>query len=400
MLLKEPTLRSEKGAIFVQLGISLFVLMAFNVFVLDFGMMWIGRRQAQNAADAGALAGAVARGYDDFDNPPLSTGLAAQSAQQVAAANLVWQQAGTPRVVFSCPPGLAGRCVKVEVYRDGTNGSTALPTLFGPILGITTQKVKASATAIAGNGNTTTCMRPWALPDEWAEYGSTAHWQPTDTFVRWLSPGPGIVATPDSYSPPSSTQATSINISAHFGDRVMFEVNYPFDTPVRPGLVLPIDLPGGRTYMQDMTSCNGQPISPGQRLPIEPALMGGAGGVTETALQNAYNLDPAADYNFGDSYVINSCAPGCASVSPRLFAIPLYDPSEFQRMRAQSDWSACPNGMPCVIVRNIVGFFIHRLSGGTYGRHGHFLKYPGMTATGAPNFVDDASWLVTTHLVR
>ena len=68
----ERTLRSEQGAIFVQVGISMFVLMAFNVFVLDYGMMWIGRRQAQNAADAGALAGAVARGYDDFDDPPAS----------------------------------------------------------------------------------------------------------------------------------------------------------------------------------------------------------------------------------------------------------------------------------------------------------------------------------------
>ncbi len=70
MRTRERTLRSEQGAVFVQVGISLFVLMSFNVFVLDYGMMWIGRRQAQNAADAGALAGAVARGYDDFDDPP------------------------------------------------------------------------------------------------------------------------------------------------------------------------------------------------------------------------------------------------------------------------------------------------------------------------------------------
>ena len=121
MSMSERTLRSEQGAVFVQVGISLFVLMAFNVFVLDYGMMWIGRRQAQNAADAGALAGALARGYDDFSNPPSSGGLTAQSAQQVAAANLVWQQAATPRVLFDCPAGVTGRCVRVEVYRDGTN---------------------------------------------------------------------------------------------------------------------------------------------------------------------------------------------------------------------------------------------------------------------------------------
>ena len=74
--------RSEKGAVFVQVGISIFVLMAFNVFVLDYGMMWVGRRQAQNAADAGALAGAMARAYDDFGDHPRQPAGAAQSAEQ------------------------------------------------------------------------------------------------------------------------------------------------------------------------------------------------------------------------------------------------------------------------------------------------------------------------------
>ena len=62
--------RAQEGAVFVQVGIALFVLMAFNVFVLDYGVLWVARGQAQNAADAGALAGAVARGFDDFDDPP------------------------------------------------------------------------------------------------------------------------------------------------------------------------------------------------------------------------------------------------------------------------------------------------------------------------------------------
>ena len=388
-------LRSERGAVFVQVGISLFVLMAFNVFVLDYGMMWIGRRQAQNAADAGALAGATARGYDDFGSPPSSTGLAARSAQMTANANLVWQTAGAPTVSFSCPAGVTGRCVTVEVYRDGTNGSTAMPTLFGPILGISTQKVRASATAVVGNGNATTCMKPFAIPDEWVDGSHTGHWDPADTFVRYDASG-AVVGT-DSYTPPSSGSASSINISGHFGDRVTFDVDYPFDTPVSPGFVLPIDLPGGRTYLQDMTSCNGQPIQLGQRLPIDTATVGTA--VTETALLAAYNLDPTAEYNYGDSYVINTCAPSCAAQSPRLFAIPLYDPDEFQRSRATGNWSAC-GGTPCIVVRNITGFFIHRLSGGGFGRHGHFLKYPGLTATGAPNFANDASWLVTMNLVR
>ena len=43
----------------ILVALSLVTLIAFTTFVVDYGAMWVGRRQAQNAADAGALAGAV-----------------------------------------------------------------------------------------------------------------------------------------------------------------------------------------------------------------------------------------------------------------------------------------------------------------------------------------------------
>src|SRR6476620_6562833 len=106
-------LQSERGAVFVQVGIAMFVLVAFNVFVLDYGVMWVARSQAQAAADAGALAGAVARGYDDFDPTPSPMGTAAQLAKAAASANLVWNQPATADVpAFNCPAGAPpGRCV-------------------------------------------------------------------------------------------------------------------------------------------------------------------------------------------------------------------------------------------------------------------------------------------------
>jgi hypothetical protein len=39
----------------------------FGAFVLDYGMFWVARGQVQNAADAGALAGAAAIAFD----PPI-----------------------------------------------------------------------------------------------------------------------------------------------------------------------------------------------------------------------------------------------------------------------------------------------------------------------------------------
>ena len=48
----------ERGAVLVHVAIGLIAFMAFSTFVVDYGVFWLSRRQAQNAADAGALAGA------------------------------------------------------------------------------------------------------------------------------------------------------------------------------------------------------------------------------------------------------------------------------------------------------------------------------------------------------
>ena len=129
----------EHGAIFVQVGIAIFVLMAFNVFVLDYGVMWIARGQAQNAADAGALAGAVARGYDDSTDPPhRGRQPAAQHAPgRCAPANLMWQQAGTPVAYIRLPGRRHGQLRARRRLSRRQPGSNRLNTLFGPILGVT-----------------------------------------------------------------------------------------------------------------------------------------------------------------------------------------------------------------------------------------------------------------------
>src|SRR5689334_23793638 len=90
----DSTRRSEHGAIALHVAIGLVVLIGFLTFVVDFGVMWVGRRQAQNAADAGALAGAVAMAFDAngwTDRTPTGPGRA--SARQMAISNWIWHQA-------------------------------------------------------------------------------------------------------------------------------------------------------------------------------------------------------------------------------------------------------------------------------------------------------------------
>src|SRR5438046_9635517 len=65
--------RGERGAILVQVAFSILALTGFTAFVVDYGVLWVARGQAQNAADAGALAGAIALAFDDVDYPPTTT---------------------------------------------------------------------------------------------------------------------------------------------------------------------------------------------------------------------------------------------------------------------------------------------------------------------------------------
>jgi Flp pilus assembly protein TadG len=409
----------ERGAVIIQAGIAILVLMAFNVFVLDYGMMWIARGQAQNAADAGALAGATARAYDDRDDPPHRDGFAAQSSRSVARANLVWRQAGTPVVSFDCPPGVTANCTRVDVYRDGANGSTALPAFFGPIIGVTTQRVRATATAVNANGNATPCLRPIAFPDGWHDRIDAP---PTgdNEFTYYDAAGNALPEdNRDDYTPPSNTFPGHTRISVDYGERLVWNISpWPviqaqpitrtlLSNPSILTTVLPLTLPSG-SFHDNMVGCVGRQTRLNETLPIDTGL---PPGELSNGIRDVFLRDPDANYDYDQRRIINSCAPGpCGSVSPRLIPIVLYDPRRFQLGLNTGEWSraevGCPTNAPCVTISNIVGFFIHRIApSGSLGAHGHMLRYPGATAatipgSGGPTFVDDASWLVTTHLIR
>ena len=166
--------RSARGAILIHVGIAFLVLTALSAFVLDYGVLWLSREQAQNAADAGALAGATALAFDDAgDFSP--AGPAQRGATAAAASNTVLGDVATPTVHIldiAAPPVCNTpnpTCVQVNVYRDGTNGSATLPVYFAPIFGVTSQAVNATATAQAKAANATNCLRPWMIPDGWRE---------------------------------------------------------------------------------------------------------------------------------------------------------------------------------------------------------------------------------------
>ena len=211
-------------------------------FVVDHGVLWVSRGQAQNAADAGALSGAIARAYDELTNPPASNGKAFSSAMGAALANNVWTAAPTAQVSWACPAGVAGSCVRVDVYRNGEFGSTPLPTIFGKLLNISSQGVRATATAVAGAANkSSNCLRPWMIPDKWTE--NTAPVEASSTARM----------STDRADPVTGLGGTGFKVPQDIGaDRDTASQHEGHDFAV--GLFLPVDLDGtgGANYRDNI----------------------------------------------------------------------------------------------------------------------------------------------------
>ena len=70
--------------------------LGFLAFVVDLGVLMVARAQAQNSADAAALAGAVARAFDETtDDKPAPDGVTVQSINAVVDRHTIADLAGT-----------------------------------------------------------------------------------------------------------------------------------------------------------------------------------------------------------------------------------------------------------------------------------------------------------------
>src|SRR5262245_65939135 len=98
----------ERGAILVHVALAMLALIALSAFTIDYGAFWVARRQAQNSADAAALAGALSLAFDDPDDLPRAQAAAAETGK----ANVVLGAApsiipATDVLLVPCTPGMA-----------------------------------------------------------------------------------------------------------------------------------------------------------------------------------------------------------------------------------------------------------------------------------------------------
>jgi hypothetical protein len=123
-------LNRERGQILVQVAIMVTVLFAFVALALDGGQIYAGRRRMQNAADAGALAGARAICFD---------GASEDEARGVAEDYAINRNDADTATV-----GLPGD------YTVVVTAEQTLDTFFAGVIGINEAQVRAEAAAKCG----------------------------------------------------------------------------------------------------------------------------------------------------------------------------------------------------------------------------------------------------------
>src|SRR5918993_1105264 len=181
--------RDQSGMTYVFIGMGMMAFLSATMLAIDVGMLMTARNQAQNSADAGALAGATALVFDDFEDRSAS-GPAVQGAVNTALANSVIGApvaVEPPDVTFPLGSGGAANRVRVNVFRTGGR-ENPVPTLIGPVFGVPTVDIRATATAEASPANAITCVRPFTIPDRWTE-NTNPPWDTGDSFERYDNKG-------------------------------------------------------------------------------------------------------------------------------------------------------------------------------------------------------------------
>jgi hypothetical protein len=395
---------NQRGAVLIQVAVALLALLALSGFVFDYGVMWVSRGQAQNAADAGALAGAIALAFDDpddFDG-------ARTKAMSVARRNNVW--AAQPDITAAdvtfppCPPGAPGApdtCVKVDVFRNQRAGGSPLPTFMTRLVDIVNQGVRATATAQVLIGDSAKCVKPWAVPDKWLDSRDTPQdnlWTPDDKFERYEQNGSnrGAVLDPaDVYVPTGVDGHSGFTVEVDYGTPMVLKHGNP-QQAIAPGWFFPVVInptegPGGDNYRDNIASCDPTVVGPGTVLQTEP---GNMVGPTSQGVAALIAQDPAAHWsaaaNGGRGAPTGGCmTAGTCALSPRLVALAMFNPDLYDSGRA--------SGRTDIMVTKILGFWIEGMQGNDV--IGYLTHYPALAAGGGP-IEEDASFLRTIILVR
>src|SRR4051812_1875500 len=342
---------------YVFIGMGFMAFLSASMLAIDVGMLMTARSQAQNSADAGALAGATALVYDDWNNRS-ATGPAVTSALNAATANNVMGSpvsVTAPDVVFSNDPVTASPDrVNVTVRRTAQRGNP-VSTLIARYFGTSTADIGATATAEAAPSNAMTRVKPFTIPDKWIDK-QTPPYDATDTNDAYNNKGVPL-ANPDIYIPAYDASGrpdpnyTGYNNETERGTRLTIRAST--GNNIAPSMYFSLamtDDTGGDDYRWNIGNCNTHVYTWGDPLVQEP---GDMSGPTAQGVADLIARDPNAYWNTSTNGVSNSAF---GNHSPRIFPIPLYDPIIYD--------SGKRNGRTADLrTANWIGFFVEDVAG-------------------------------------
>ncbi len=351
--------RSERGISSILLSVGCAAFLAATTLAIDVGMFMVARSEAQNAADAGALAGATALVFNSF-NDRTASGPAVVSAINTAQANQVMNAAPTiasSDVTFPNDPSGQPTRVQAQVFRTAARGS-AVPTLMGVFFGVPSVDIWATATAEASSAGMR-CVRPFTIPDRWVENINPA-WTTASTFDRYYTSGPNkgqlIAPVADAYPPPGDPAYDGYRLPRDIG--VLLTIRAGSGANIEPTMYFSWSMPtntGADDYSGNISGCNPTIVHQGDVIVQEP---GNMVGPTNQGIDLLLAQDPNAVWDTNCNCVTNSLFAS----SPRVFPIPLFDPDFYQ--------GGVTNGRNATLkVANWVGFFVvQRVGNNVTGR--------------------------------
>ena len=151
------------------------------------------------------------------------------------------------------PAGVANR-VQVNVFRT-TNRSNPVATMIGPIFGVNTVDIGATATAEASPANAATCVKPFTIPDRWTE-NSNPVWTTDSTYDRYDNHG-NLLPNADAYIPAGQPGYTGYSADADKGLSLLIRAGT--GNNIAPSFYWSWAMPGGTGgdfYRDNIAHCN------------------------------------------------------------------------------------------------------------------------------------------------
>ena len=196
--------------------------------------------------------------------------------------------------------------MKVDVFRNQARGNP-LPTFFAKLAGVANQGAVATATAQIVTGDTTACLRPWAVVDRWKEFGPEGPAPlPSSTFDKYLDrPGEQPSAGKRRLYPAvSGGPAPGIRCRRTCGRQFAIKMGPSGGNEISSGWFRTLDLPradttqlGNNTVQNNILTCNGLPASFANPATVCPASI--PNNWEDTAYWAATRLLPGADRRHG-----------------------------------------------------------------------------------------------------